>query len=472
MNRAVGFIVAAALAAACGDNFGPSGMTGQQLLGKLRALPGVTADQVHTDLPGVSYYVLHFTQLIDHDDPSQGTFQQEVSLLHRDELAPTPMIIQTSGYWDYYRDKTVELTDILGANQVSIEHRFFGGSRPASADWSKLTIKQAATDEHEIIAALRTIYDGAFLTTGASKGGMTAIFHRRYFPDDVEGTVAYVAPLTFGAPDPRYPQFFDTVGPAACRNAVRAIAIEMLANRRAQLEERAGAQLEFAYSRISLGPAVESAITGLEWSFWQYFGVDHCGDVPEVTASDNDVFAFLDSISPVHECADSELANMEAYYYQSYTELGYPDYRVPYLEPYRKYTDAEYRGELPVTEPATEPTYDPTAMFGILDFVDRSGDRLLFVYGEWDPWIKGRVVLGQAADSQSYIVPEGTHAAEIRQLKSGECDTAAAMLERWTGVTPQLGWWRRAGAATTHLQPPVQLPQMSPVLLHALGAGR
>ena len=37
---------------------------------------------------------------------------------------------------------------------------------------------------------------------------MTAIYHRRFYPDDVDGTVPYVAPISFGAPDLRYPTTF------------------------------------------------------------------------------------------------------------------------------------------------------------------------------------------------------------------------------------------------------------------------
>src|SRR5262249_11845786 len=146
----------------------------------------------------------------------------------------------------------VELTKALDANQVSIEHRFFGTSRPVPTDWTKLTIKQMADDEHAIILALKTIYHGAFITTGGSKGGMTAAFHRRFYPDAADGPVPSAAPFSFGAPDARYPPFFETVGPAPCRRAVRDLAIEMLANRRDQIVALAQQQ-SVDYSRIAVG---------------------------------------------------------------------------------------------------------------------------------------------------------------------------------------------------------------------------
>jgi len=446
MKGLLGTIVAVALAnGGCNDDGGgPPHLSADELLARLRALPGVTAEEAPTDLPDVHYFVLHFTEPVDHDDPSQGTFPQEVSLLHRSELAPVPMIVHTSGYADYTLGQPVELTKLLDANQVSIEHRYYGESRPMPTDWSKLTIAQMAADEHDIITALRTIYGGTFLSSGGSKGGMTAVFHRRFYPEDVQGTVAYVAPLSFGAPDVRYADFLDTIGPAPCRQAVRDAAIEMLANRRAAMEQRAGAEPDHTYSRVSLGAAVEAAVVSLEWSFWQAAGVDKCIAVPTATASDDELFAFLNKVSPVADCADDKLVLFEPYVYQTYAELGYPDYGAAYVAPYRKYTELDYARELPTL---LEPAYDTDPMRDILDFVEHDGHRLLFIYGEWDPWTAGKFVLGDATDSAVLIQPQGMHTARIMTLESSDRAGALAMLEAWTGVVPSISRARRAGQA-------------------------
>ena len=397
---------------------------------------------------------------MDHEVPDGQTFQQEVSLLHRDMAAP--MIVQTSGYYDYYLDHPVELTNLLLGNQISIEHRFFGTSRPDPADWSKLTIKQMADDEHVIIAALREIYGGAFVTTGGSKGGMTATYHRRFYPDDVDATVPYVAPISFGAPDDRYTPFFDTVGTTTCRTAVRAAAVEMLQNRRAALESRAAAQPGHVYTRIALGAAVESSVASLEWAFWQYYGIDVCDQVPAVSATDDGMFDFLDTISPVGDSDDVQVGMFEAYYFQAYAQLGYPADNASYLDAFKLYTDTDYNGGLPTGQ---VPTYDAGAAMRDVDtFVKTEGDRLLFVYGQWDPWSGGMYDLGNATDSALFVQPEGTHGSRLRRLTTADRDIAYAKLQSWTGVAV-LSPTEKPGRETRE-------PRIPPVMMRGLHSHR
>jgi len=104
---------------------------------------------------------------------------------------------------------------------------------------------------------------------------------------------------------------------ADCRAAVRALASEMLAHRRAQMLEHArneAKQSTFAYSRVKIGPAVEAAIAGLEWGFWQTAGDGHCDTLPHVTDSDDKLFDFLKATSPVSDYNDDQLG-----YYAPYT---------------------------------------------------------------------------------------------------------------------------------------------------------
>ena len=451
---------------ACGDD--EPGSAGDLEEG-LRGLPGVTFLEFPTLTESHKFYVLRFTQPVDHADPDGPTFEQRVSLLHRDLEAP--MVALTSGYWDYYGDNLYELTTLLAANQISIEHRYFGESRPDPADWSKLTIRQMADDQHRIIAALRTVYPGAFLTTGGSKGGMTATYHRRFYPDDVDGTVPYVAPISFAAPDPRYAPFLDTVGPATCRERVRAVATAMIRDRLGALRTRAEAQATsggHAYTRIPLSPALESAIVNLEWAFWQYFGVNFCTEVPLPDGDLEQHWEFLDRVSPVTDNDDESIARFEAYYHQAYSQLGYPDGGAAYLDPYTMFTDKAYERALPAGVPA----YDGGAAMQDIDtFVKTQSSRMLFVYGEWDPWTAGAYSLGEAADSLLVVQPQGAHGSKLGRLAEADRARAFDKLEAWTGVRPTMPQQRPASALSAPAPAPRE-PRVPPAMVRALRARR
>ena len=467
----LGLVAAVALLIACGDDGKPSISTGN-VLEDLRRLPGVASvEEVPTTTSGFHYYVLQFDQPADHADPQGQRFLQRVSLLHRDLEAP--MVAYTSGYHDYYNDRVVELTTLMLANQISIEHRFFATSRPEPPDWSKLTIEQMAHDQHAIITSLRSLYPGAFITAGASKGGMTAIYHRRFYPDDVDGTVPYVAPISYGAPDARYAGFLDTLGPPDCRQALRDAAVEMLANRRSAISALAAtqaAELGLTYTRIPFDAAVESAIFNVEWSFWQYYGIGWCADVPLPSASDDQLWAFLDDFSPVSDNEDQRIAQFDAYYHQAYHQLGYPDGGAAYLDPYLQFTDADYLGILPTAQP----TYDNGAAMADIDqWVRTEGNRLLFIYGQWDPWTGGSFELGNATDSQRFVQAEGSHGARLTRLAAGDRDTAFAMLEAWTGVTPKIPNQTRVQPDLAHTgRTDEDVLRVPPAIIRALSARR
>jgi hypothetical protein len=175
---------------------GPAAAAGADILEQLRAVPGLTGVEERAAPPPYRFFVLTITQPADHRRPSAGTFQQRLTLLHRGTDRPT--VLHTTGYGVPASIFRAEPTRLIDGNQISVEQRFFTPSRPEPADWSDLTIWQAATDHHRIVRALASLYPANWISTGASKGGMTSIYHRRFYPADVDGTVAYVAPPDIG----------------------------------------------------------------------------------------------------------------------------------------------------------------------------------------------------------------------------------------------------------------------------------
>jgi hypothetical protein len=412
---------------------GPDAAPPTDLRDRLAALPGVTVTEPGSSTPGVRLFALALTQPVDHAAPGGASFQQHLTLRHRSGDAP--LVLVTEGYYDAWGETPAELTVLLEANQLVVEHRFFGASVPDPMAWEHLTIAQAAADHHRVVEALRPLYPAAWISTGYSKGGMTAVFQRRFYPDDVEGTVAYVAPISYGVPDPRYLDFLATVDPSGCRDAVRSVQVEVLTRRSAMLARAQAEALSWGLSLQRIGGvdhALEAILLDLPFAFWQYAGVAACPGVPLATSPDDLLWSFVSDHLPLDWAADDSVDTFAPYYYQAHAELGYPAVATEHLGGLLL-TDATSleAGPLP---PGTAPAFDASAMPDVADWVATQATRLMFVYGENDPWTAGAFVLGEAQDAYLFVAPQGTHAADLSAVPAGDRGLAYAALASWTGV--------------------------------------
>lgn len=312
-----------------------------------------------------------------------------------------------------------------------VEHRYFPPSIPHPADWDLLNIEQAANDHHLIVEAFAPIYAANWISTGASKGGMTSLFHRRFFPNDVDGTIGYVTPVSLDNPDPRYAVHMDAVALSDCHDDVRDVQRAYLLRkdalivRLADYAEDIGLDLkEDELEELLLVGAID-----YEWMFWQYYGVEYCGWVSGSDVSDDELFY---SITPYLDDMDSSSEDpFSAYYYQAYAELGYPASATNHL--------ADLVDEFPIYGCPTgpwdvDPIYSSDAMEDILDWVDTEGSALMFIYGEYDPWTGGEVELGGATESYSFVAPEASHGASIYHLNYLDQQTVIGLLSEWAGV--------------------------------------
>jgi hypothetical protein len=176
-------------------------------------------------------------------------------------------VVHTTGYTLFtYRS---DLGRHLNANELEVEHRFFGTSMPASRDFGKMDIVQSASDSHRIVELLRPVLGGKWLGTGHSKGGMTTVYHRRFFPCDVDGSVPYVTPLSYSLDDPRYGPWLQNLGGqkyAQCRPVFRDLDRGIIAGRASFAP-----QLRGTYAKVGSRENALWEMTGMmSWGLFQY----------------------------------------------------------------------------------------------------------------------------------------------------------------------------------------------------------
>ncbi|MFG2196150.1 S28 family serine protease [Streptomyces sp. NPDC048639] len=401
---------------------------------RILAIPGMSLIE-EKPVDGYRYFVLNYTQPVDHRHPSKGTFKQRLTVLHKATDRPT--VFQTSGYNVSTTAGRSEPTKIIDGNQVSMEYRFFTPSRPDPADWKKLDIWQAASDQHRIFKAMKKIYGKNWLATGGSKGGMTATYFRRFYPHDMDGTVAYVAPNDVNnREDSRYDRFFENVSTKECRDALSAVQREALVRRgeMTDLYKKWAKENDATFKTVgSLDKAYESVVLDMVWAFWQYSSEKDCADVPEPDVSTDKLYAYVDAISGFSAYADQGLETYTPYYYQAGTELGAPTLEYPHLDGLLRYPDY-------FTPRAYVPRDIPMKWKnGVMRDVDRwvrnRSERMMFVYGQNDPWGAEPFRLGKSAkDSYVFFAPGANHGANVAGLTAKEKEKATSEILEWAGV--------------------------------------
>ncbi|MEV0119977.1 S28 family serine protease [Streptomyces sp. NPDC050703] len=403
---------------------------------RLEKLPGMKVVSV-AEREGHPLYSLTYRQPVDHRRPHGATFTQRATLWHKSTARPT--VLYTGGYT--LAGGTASLTRLIDANQVSVEHRYFAESRPQGAagdDWSKMTVQQEAADEHRLTRALRTIEKGKWLGTGTSKGGMTATYHERFHPGDLDAVVAFVAPNDAdNRDDSGYERFFRTVGTQECRDALNAVQREMLVRRDTLLprfEREAKAEgSTFDQTLGTTGRAYEFAVLDQVWNFWQSGTAADCPTVPDAGKATDDELYDWSKKHGFSVYRDQELGTNGSgpYYRQAATQLGWADLRFSHLKDVRRHPDV-YQPNSVLPE-AMRGTYDNRTMADVDRWVKKHGRRMMFVYGQNDPWSAERFTPSRH-DSHLYEVPGANHGASIAKLPEPQQSRAIATIKRWAGV--------------------------------------
>ncbi|MEZ7003496.1 S28 family serine protease [Streptomyces sp. AD55] len=416
----------------------PPEATGTDIKDRLLSIPGMSLIE-QKPYTGYRFFVLNYTQPVDHRHPAKGTFQQRITVLHKDVSRPT--VFYTGGYGVSTSPGRREPTQIVDGNQVSMEYRFFTPSRPSPADWSKLDIWQAASDQHRIFTALKPLYTKNWIATGGSKGGMTATYYERFYPRDMDGVVAYVAPNdVVNNEDSAYDRFFARVGTKECRDRLNAVQREALV-RRAPLAKRYAAEAAangYTFTTIgSLDRAYEAVVLDYVWGFWQYGTLAECATIPADarTATDDEIWTSVDTISGFSFYTDQGLEPYTPYYYQAGTQLGAPTIKFPHIE--RKYVRYGYQPPRNFVPRSIPMTFQPWAMRDVDTWVRHNARQMLFVYGENDPWGAEPFRLGAGArDSYVFTAPGMNHGANVAGLVPAQKSLATARILDWAGVAP------------------------------------
>ncbi|MBN2680922.1 MAG: hypothetical protein JXR58_00305 [Bacteroidales bacterium] len=396
---------------------------------KLKMLPFVEMNAVLPDsFRFEGSYKLMVTQPIDHNNPDAGTFTQKVFVNFKD--CNKPVVVYLDGYSVPTNAHICELSDMLDANFVQIEHRFFGESTPDSLMWNFLNIKQAAADHHRVIKLLKNIFKNKWISTGISKGGQTAMYHKRFYPEDVDVTVAYVAPLNLEVQDKRIYNFLNNVGTPECRKKILDFQRFLLNNREEALKEFN------IYSRktnneytCEIEKAFELSILEFEFAFWQWGG--NCENLPDNYNSVEEHIQYLFRADGPGFFSKATHNDLFPFFYQAYTEQGLYGYRTDSLKGLLKFFDGEVNNYQTFIPETFNLTFNNEAMKDIKTWLDENGNNMVYIYGEYDSW--SSTAYEPTKKTNSFVVYKkgGSHLTRLQNMPKETQDSVISIIKTW-----------------------------------------
>jgi hypothetical protein len=422
----------------------------QNLVTTLRALPHVISVDEQGDcgmyvMGPARCFKIDFEQPIQHTAPGGPKLIQQLRLVHRGCDRPT--LVADWGYDnDLFFDD--ELSTLYNTNALWVEHRFQGASVPSDADWdwTALTIKNGAADMHEVVQAFRMHYAQHFVSTGASKGGITATYHHYLYPGDLDGSIPYVAPASRATIDPAYQTYLSGSFFPACAQKLRDAQVAALTTRKSMMKQKLTPSYPGSEQMM-----LEYMTQSFDWVFWQYYGVQACSYVPSAQTADQAFFDFFYSFSGLANsfapAGTAEDRAWSALYYEWLTEQGFALQIGAHVRPYITAPQTMEQNFREAQPGVALPAYDGTLTQAVRTWAKDSATNLLLIYGQLDPWSGGAMDAPTQPTSARFFVPNATHGAGLMKLPAAERQVALDHATRMLGVPPVMTMAHLAQAA-------------------------
>lgn len=367
-------------------------------------------------------FKLKLTQPLDHKNPEKGVFEQLIYLNHTS--VKQPVLLITSGYNAKFG--TRELCKMLQSNQIIVEYRYYGDSKPEIIDYQYLTNQQATEDLHRVITLFKKFYKNKWVSSGVSKGGETALIHKSFYPNDIDLTVAYVTPIIFDTEDNRTTEHIRKTTQNRCpqlydfqRNALEK------SDSLAQKLKKYAKENEMVFS-IGERVAVEYAILEFTFSFWQWGG--NCDEMIRNSTHVDSIFNYLDQTVHFSFYSDEIIDFYAPSFYQHLTELGYYGFDTEHLQDLLTIKNPTNATFAPKNIPLN---YDPNFMKNVDYFLQTKGDNILYIYGELDTWSACSVTPSPKTNARRFDVKNGSHYSRIQDLGMGQRIQVYALLNAW-----------------------------------------
>ena len=257
------------------------------------------------------------------------------------------------------------------------------------------------------------------------------MIHRSMYPDDVDGSVCYVAPLNFEREDSRIYHFLDTVGTQDQRGQVRDFQIRCFENKEIivhlldSIANKKGWNWDFGVQT-----AFEYYILEYSFAFWQWGQYDF-DQIPGDDATPNNLLNHLLAVSGVSFFENRGVRDLEPFFHAAMTEMGMYGYE---YEPFKEYLNQEGDYLFEFTMPVPNASFSNEEMLKVQEFIQNDATEMIFIYGAKDTWSATAVHLQEAAVDrglEKYLLTGGHHGTRIRSFPKKTQREIKKTIESW-----------------------------------------
>lgn len=403
---------------------------------KLKSLKGISSiEKLETDR-FKEKYVMDIQQFVDGGNAKKGVFNQRIFVGFRGYKNPT--VIVTEGYQAGYAANgwyEEELSRMYDANIVVCEYRYFAESTPEPCNWDYLTVENSLRDLHNVRKTIGKLLKGKWISTGTSKGGQTTMFYRVYYPNDVDVSVSYVAPLNRSVEDGRHEVFLgEQVGTPEARQKVLDTQRGFLKRKETLIPMFKAYNEKHGYKYyLPIEEIFEYVVLEYSFALWQY-GTDIEKRLPGPYATDREWFENLvDISSPDYFSYPSPYLSFDV---QAARELGYYGYSTKGLEDLLTTKDTHgYLNKIMLPESLRNIQFDPTLYNRTVEFLTKEDPTHIFIYGADDPWsasgVAGWLDCSQKKNMKVYVQPHGNHGAGIQNMPEPTRTEIIRRIDSW-----------------------------------------
>lgn len=380
-------------------------------------------------------YVLKLRQNVDGADDSHGTFGQRLIVGLKGLDRPTVMV--TEGYFAHYAlnpNYVEELSRLFDANVVVCEYRYFAESVPEPCNWDYMTVDNSLRDLHHVRQTLGKIFPGKWISTGISKGGQTTMFYRATYPDDVDVSVSYVAPLNRAVEDGRHEKFLaKKVGTKAERDSILCAQQELMRRKTRLLPRLEQLAAERGYHfNLPCEEIYDYCVLEFPFALWQW-GTS-VSTLPSLGADDDAWWqTFVDNAGPEYFSCPSDFT---PFHVQAARELGYYGYSSKGLKKWQTIQSTKgYLKKIMLPAELRDIKFDDTLYKRTCKYLRENDPKHIFIYGEIDPWsasgVAGWLDCSKKQNMRVYVQPRGSHKSRISNMPENLRNEIMDRLRSW-----------------------------------------